>query len=194
MLYTPEQKEFIRDFCEQREGTWEVTCKKLKLVFQKKFHDILNVQSGSSLQKIYSRLKVVSEDMKDDIKAVIQQDIQRTKAKKENVEDRAKNKQLIIEITRLQEEKDILLDIKSSNYERQEIQPNPIKKSEAVAVIVGSDWHIDENIDPRTISQMNEYNPKIAQERIQNFFRNGLKLTDIMAKEISIEKIMLAML
>ena len=192
--YTPEQKEFIKQFCDKSRETWDVTCKKLKPVFQKKFNDILNVQSWNSLQKLYSRLQAVSDDMKEDIKAVIQQDISRDKTKKELDTEKKKNKQLIVELSQIREDRDVFAGIRQDKYTKTEIKPNPEKKSEAVAVMVGSDWHSEEVVDPESVNHMNEYSPKIAQQRIQNFFRNGLKLTDMMAKEVSIEKILLAML
>lgn len=196
-LYSQEERIFIKEFCDKLYWTYETKCEKLRPVFKKKFGRILDISSGNSLHKFISRMKWVPQtvsDMQADIHAVVQEDIKRHKQKKESVEDKKKNNQLIIEITRLQEEKDILLDIQESRYEPCIIKPDTKRKSEAVAVMVGSDWHAEEVVDPRTINGMNEYNPEIAQKRMQNFFKNGLKLTDMMAKEVTIDKIMLAML
>ena len=110
--------------------------------------------------------------MQSDIHAVVQEDIKRHKQKKESVEDRKKNQQLIVEITRLQEEKDILLDIQDAKYEPCVIKPDVKRKGEAVAVMVGSDMHVDERVDPKAVNHLNEYNPEIAQKRIQSFFKN----------------------
>ncbi len=52
---------------------------------------------------------------------------------------------------------------------------NPVsvtKKSgegESTAVIVASDWHIEEMVDPATVSGLNEFNPCIARERAEKF-------------------------
>jgi hypothetical protein len=39
-------------------------------------------------------------------------------------------------------------------------------------VILASDWHIEETIDPETINYLNEYNPKIAKQRAEKFWNN----------------------
>ena len=73
----------------------------------------------------------------------------------------------------------------------------PSKKhsgSEAVAVWVASDWHTDEIVDGQTINNLNEYNERIARERAENFFVSGLRLTDILAQDVKIETIVLALL
>lgn len=195
--YSPEEKKFIKDFCEKSEESYPVTCERLKPAFKKKFWRVLDISNGNSLHKLVSRIKWVPEtvsDMHEDIHAIVEEDIKRHKQKKESVEDRKKNQQLIVEITRLQDEKDMLLDIKDAKYEPCIIKPDAKRKSEAVAVMVGSDMHVDERVDPKSVNHLNEYNPEIAQKRIQNFFKNWLKLTDMMAKEVTIDKIMLAML
>jgi hypothetical protein len=66
--------------------------------------------------------------------------------------------------------------------------------SEATAVLVASDWHTDERIDPATINGLNEFNPTIAERRVKNFFRSGLRLVDILAQDVEIKTIVLALL
>lgn len=43
-------------------------------------------------------------------------------------------------------------------------------RREATAVAIGSDWHVEEHVDPKTIDGMNEYTPAIARRRAQRFF------------------------
>lgn len=66
--------------------------------------------------------------------------------------------------------------------------------SEASAVWVASDWHHDERIDPKTVNGLNEFNATIAQRRVETFFKAGLRLTDILAKDVEIKTIVLALL
>jgi hypothetical protein len=40
----------------------------------------------------------------------------------------------------------------------------------ATAVVLASDWHVEERIDPKTIDGLNEYNPQIAEIRSVRFF------------------------
>lgn len=49
-------------------------------------------------------------------------------------------------------------------------------KSEAVAIIQASDWHLEERVDPATVNWLNEYNPDIAEARAKRYFQNSLKL------------------
>ncbi len=52
----------------------------------------------------------------------------------------------------------------------------PSVKKEVIAFLNGSDWHIDEEVDPDEIGGVNEYNTEIAERRIEMFFRYALKL------------------
>lgn len=94
---------------------------------------------------------------------------------------------------------DILLKsvkvIKSSREEL-EIKPkiNDGSTSEATAVIVASDWHIEEKVDLATVNNLNHFNLEIANLRAQNFFRNSVRLIEISDKEILIKTIILALL
>lgn len=50
---------------------------------------------------------------------------------------------------------------------------------EAVPVIMLSDWHIEEDVDPLTVNNLNKYNLKIAQERWTTCIQNSLKLVQL---------------
>jgi hypothetical protein len=64
----------------------------------------------------------------------------------------------------------------------------------AIACVFASDWHVDEVVKSRVVNGLNEYNPTIAKERSERFFRNALKLVDIAAKESEIDTIYLGLL
>lgn len=68
------------------------------------------------------------------------------------------------------------------------------KKSEATAVWLASDWHTDEFVDSATVNGLNHFTPEIAQERVNTFFTAGLRLTNILAQDVSIDTIVLALL
>lgn len=42
---------------------------------------------------------------------------------------------------------------------------------EMTAVVLGSDWHVEEPVDPASIAYRNEYNLQIAERRIRRFFQ-----------------------
>jgi hypothetical protein len=64
----------------------------------------------------------------------------------------------------------------------------------AIACVVASDWHVDEIVKGAVVNGLNEYNPAIAKERSERFFRNALKLVNIAARESHIDTIYLGLL
>ncbi len=66
--------------------------------------------------------------------------------------------------------------------------------SEATAVWLASDWHTDERVEGSTINNLNNFTPAIAQRRVDTFFTAGLRLTNILADDVKIETIVLALL
>jgi hypothetical protein len=66
--------------------------------------------------------------------------------------------------------------------------------SEAAVVLVASDWHVEENVDPARVSYLNEFNIDIAKSRAETFFRAGLRLTNLLAQDIKIHTVVLALL
>jgi hypothetical protein len=45
-------------------------------------------------------------------------------------------------------------------------------ETESTAVLVASDWHIEEIVNPETVNYLNEYNPDIAKQRAIKFWQN----------------------
>jgi len=68
------------------------------------------------------------------------------------------------------------------------------KSSQATSLLIFSDWHYEENVDPATINYKNEYNLKIAKKSGENSFANGLRLHEITAKEIRINDMIVGFL
>lgn len=52
-------------------------------------------------------------------------------------------------------------------------------KSESTCIIVASDLHYEETVDPDKVDQLNEYNPTIAKQRWEKLFQNAIKLVEI---------------
>lgn len=49
---------------------------------------------------------------------------------------------------------------------------------EAVAVLVASDWHLEENVRPCATNGFNEYNPEIAEERVRKMWRSAIRMIE----------------
>ncbi len=63
------------------------------------------------------------------------------------------------------------------------------KSSESTAVILCSDLHYEETVDPATIDGLNEYSPEIARLRMTRFSNNALKLVDMCRNKSTINKL-----
>lgn len=71
------------------------------------------------------------------------------------------------------------------------LQPATEISGKAVAVMVASDWHVEEPVEKEKVHGLNEYNLEIAKSRAHNFFRNGLRLVNINSASSDIDTIYL---
>ncbi len=87
-----------------------------------------------------------------------------------------------------------LLDIKGDN---KTFAITPYKNdttSEATAVVLASDWHVEERVDAAKTNGLNEYSLEISKARATQFFQRLLKLVDKERADVHIEHIVLALL
>lgn len=68
------------------------------------------------------------------------------------------------------------------------------ERMDALALVLGSDWHCEEKVVGEAVHKLNEYNLDIAKERSRLFFTHLLRLTDIFAKESRVTTIFMAWL
>jgi hypothetical protein len=67
-------------------------------------------------------------------------------------------------------------------------------RSDAVPCAVASDWHVEEPVDKNSVHGLNEFNLEIAKSRAEHFFRNFLRLSQMMARESDVKTIWLGLL
>lgn len=92
-------------------------------------------------------------------------------------------------------ELDAALAIKSHVSRIVEIKPKVSSgSSEGTAVWLASDWHVGEKVTFGQTNGLNEYNPTIAKARGVKYFQGGLRLTEILGKDVQINRIVLALL
>lgn len=81
--------------------------------------------------------------------------------------------------------------------------PKSIKNWEAVkrkpsgkatAVLVLSDWHAEENIDPKTINGLNEFTPEICARRVRRVFEKAIEFLDFASRFSKIGELVVAVL
>jgi hypothetical protein len=65
---------------------------------------------------------------------------------------------------------------------------------EAAAVVVASDWHVEESVDPKTVSHLNKFSLEVADKRIERFAKSAIKLIEIQRGGVDIPVLVLALL
>lgn len=73
-------------------------------------------------------------------------------------------------------------------------RPAKGSKSSTAALLILTDWHLEESIDPRTCNGLNEFNLDIAARRIRSAFTNGLKLIDAWRKTWRVDELYVPLL
>lgn len=91
-----------------------------------------------------------------------------------------KYKHLLKEHEDLEKRFDFLLSIKE-DVEAPKLIPKQSDKNKnhATPIILLSDWHFEERVDPSTINNLNEYNLEIGQKRWSKCIQNSLRLVNI---------------
>lgn len=107
--------------------------------------------------------------------------------------DKAKIHYLQTQLTTANKTIDVLSAFSTTKLPRVpvSIKPSLKSKNEATAVICLSDLHLEENVDPRTVNGLNEFNPQIAEKRFKAVIENALKLTLSQAKDIEISQVII---
>lgn len=113
------------------------------------------------------------------------------KAKSSALNVSKKYNQLLIDYTKIEAERNALLQLKSNVVETIKIQPNKSGKSEATPVICWSDWHIEEEVLKKNVNGLNEYNLDVADFRIKNLITNTLSLINLCKRDVDINEAVL---
>lgn len=112
-----------------------------------------------------------------DISDLIKDDIEKSKQRGEERELKRKYDALIKLNEELEERYDAALKI-TQPVDIFHIKPSKLEKNTATAIVLLSDWHVEEKVDAETINGINEYNPQIAKSRAENVIKNSLKLVN----------------
>ena len=121
-----------------------------------------------------------------------QSDIAERRLREDTKRTRKKYRYLQEEVERLQKERDAIIKLKDVTVTK--LPTRKGKTSEYTAVVVASDWHIEETVEPDTVSGLNEYNLDIAKERAEKFFRSVVRLLKIHQHSSKIDTLVLALL
>ena len=68
------------------------------------------------------------------------------------------------------------------------------KSGEAVIFAVASDWHVEEEVRPAQVNEINKYSLDIAKQRADHFFTTLLRLVEIERQNTTVDTLVLALL
>lgn len=95
----------------------------------------------------------------------------------------------------LEAENSALLKLSDTTPQLLDVAPRaPSSKSESAAVMVWSDWHIEEEVRAAAVGNKNEFNLEIADRRVANLLHGGLAWYKIESQKTTIKTIVLALL
>ena len=110
--------------------------------------------------------------------------------------ERAQRKQLEDDVELLLAQSEVLESLDSSTpemYETYEPEPS-YSGGDATAMLVLTDWHCEEQVDPSTINGLNEFNLDIAAKRVEKCVQRFLLLLDSVRSISNIHRIAIPVL
>jgi len=151
--------------------------------------------NGESLRSKYRRLRGtdMAKKIPPKVEDTVKEDFTAYREKNDSATLKKKNRVLMDEVERLRNEVEGFERIKPVNTFT--IKPkSDNSKGEATVVVLASDFHIEERVDPETVNDLNTHNLDIARKRATEFFQVALRLTEILQKDVRIDTMILALL
>ena len=109
-------------------------------------------------------------------KDIAQETITARNAKRDLITDKKRVNSLADKVEQLQKEMEAMLALSRNVVKGSFKHIEASDDTEAVAVVLASDWHIEEPVKRQSVNGLNEYNLEIAEKRIHEFFVNVTKL------------------
>lgn len=161
----------------------------------------MNTPRKTLSDRYYRAVNQLSQNDKDELLQTSEQQIEsdtrilKIKGEKQNTDK--KYKILLSQLTMKDQQLRDALEL-SESIKQKVIKPIIVderkKTSQSTAVIIASDWHLEEQVLPATVEHMNEYDLSIAELRARRFFQNALKLIEMTRSKSQIDNLILALL
>lgn len=166
---------------------WEVIRDARKKVKKMSPEEVVGLkkETEKEIRRIFSE-RTAGEEISEDR-------VNRAK-RREDTEYKKKYELVLRQIEQLEAEHTAVLEIKKD--ERPHII-YPIKgggASEATAIAVASDWHIEEEVRSESVNRKNKYDLDIAKKRADKFFQKIISLTRKEQQDVTINNLVLALL
>jgi hypothetical protein len=105
---------------------------------------------------------------------------QRAKAHKMEVDDLKKSIARYQEtVEELESQLGVALSLGKAKPAATPLSVPTTNRATAVAFALASDWHVEETVEAESVNGLNEFNLKIAEQRIEKFFKTVVRLTEI---------------
>lgn len=97
------------------------------------------------------------------------------KIQKDLERERKRTKELSSLLELSSKRENLLLDFQDWENDLEPIIPTQkSSRAEATAIVLASDWHVEEQVDPSTVNGLNAYNLEISEKRARQFFQGIL--------------------
>lgn len=106
----------------------------------------------------------------------------------------ARYKEALAGLESMEEKMKVVLDIRADTTIHAITPYKADTISEATAICLASDWHIEERVDSAKTNGLNEYSLDISRQRADQFFQRLLKLVNKEEQDVSITHVVLALL
>jgi len=125
-----------------------------------------------------------------------QQDRARVRAATAHAETKLKLNQALAALEQAEAERDALIALNETPSETFAIRPVTPGggTNEGTAVIVASDWHLEEEVKSGTVSGLNTFNLDVAKARAEKFWQSAYKLIRLLNQDIRITHLVVAFL
>ncbi len=156
-------------------------------------------KSSEAIRKLYKGFELppkrvgVQNTAKHDPEDQFQLDLEKIRLSHTSKQVDKKYEVAMKEVVRLREDLNTVMELKDQ-VTTYKISPTKGLKSEATAVAVLSDWHVEENVKPESVNGSNEYTMEIAKRRAEKCFQSILKLVNKESQDVNINTLVLALL
>lgn len=120
-------------------------------------------------------------------------DLRRTREKLERRQKDAAYDAALARIAELEGQVALLTALRERKPQKP-LKPSKRTTSEATAVLVLSDWHCEERVDPKSVNGMNDFDLQIAEQRIARVFDKSLMLLEDARHLAKIDTLVVAVL
>jgi hypothetical protein len=141
-----------------------------------------------------AKRKRLAEMIEHDPQEELQRDRDKRTAKLANEQLAKQYKEALAKIDELSEQVEALTALDKRKPVKAYSVKTDKRKSDATAIVVFSDWHVGEVVQPEKVGGLNEYNPGIAEQRSKAVIERALLMIDDSRNLANVDTLVVALL